>query len=156
MRIFSISVFPIFPGLSITGVLAVISITVDSNPISLSSEIIIASTLSQSSSTKYFEEVIDGLPEILADGAAIDTPAKSISFLAIGFDGILIATVINPPVVSIGTLSDLSNISVSGPGQKASIRSFASWLIFLARKSTSSFLEMCTISGLSDGLPFAS
>ena len=54
-----------------------------------------------------------------AKGRPSDNPL--ISFIAAGCDGIRIATVSKPPVVSCGTMSFFLKMIVSGPGQNASI-----------------------------------
>ncbi len=58
-----------------------------------------------------------GLPEIFADGAANGVPVSCINNWAILFSGILIATVLIPPVVIFGTIFDFFRTSVRGPGQ---------------------------------------
>ena len=96
-----------------------------------------------------------GRPDILALGAAIGVFDNLINSRAISLSGMRTATVSSPPVTELGTISDLGKISVIGPGQNAVI-------IFLAIEFTSftilcnifwSFI--CSINGLSDGLPFA-
>ena len=74
----------------------------------------------------------DGLPEILADGAAIGNFTSSKRAFATGFEGILMATVSNPPLVLIGTISFLFNMIVIGPGQNLSIIISAFSFIFSA------------------------
>src|SRR5699024_5810089 len=73
------------------------------------------------SSTTWVAFVGLGLPEVLALGAAIGTPANSIIFKAILLLGILIATVDKPPVILSGTIELFLNIKVKGPGQNFSI-----------------------------------
>ena len=97
-----------------------------------------------------------GLPERFALGAAIGTPALSISERAISFSGMRTATVENPPVALLGTVNFALKIIVKGPGQKISIKSFPSWFIPLTRLSKTAWLAICTIMGLSLGLPLAS
>ena len=65
------------------------------------------------------------------------------------------ATVSIPPVVAYGTASPFSTIMVRGPGQKASESFLASSGTVFAMRSKSEKSDMCTISGLSDGRPFA-
>ena len=96
-----------------------------------------------------------GRPEVLALGAATGVPASSISLLATGSDGIRTATVSSPPVVPFGTLPLFGKISVSGPGQNASISFFPASGISRTRGSMSSFFAMWAMRGLSDGRPFA-
>ena len=115
----------------------------------------IISILPSRSSITCSAFVVLGLPDALALGAAIGIPASFISLLAIGCDGIRIATVSSPPVVSFGTLSDLKSIMVSGPGQNLSARALALPGMSFTKGVISSKLDICTISGLSDGLPFA-
>jgi hypothetical protein len=68
-----------------------------------------------------------GRPNLFAEGAAMGTALSSMSLLATGWLGMRTATVSNPPVVTVGTLSVLGKTSVSGPGQNLSIRSQARW-----------------------------
>jgi len=98
----------------------------------------------------------DGLPEILALGAAMGTPAQFISSKAALLSGILTATVSRPPVVRLGTPSFLFTTNVRGPGQKVSISVTMSGLSIGVSCPMSDALEICTIIGLSDGLPLAS
>ena len=106
----------------------------------------------------------DGLPEVFADGAAMETPLVRISSCAIGWDGIRIATVGSPPVVPSGTMASFGKMIVSGPGQKASISMYAFFTMsgcvrFIVSRSasfsTASVSAMWTISGLSLGRPLA-
>ena len=96
-----------------------------------------------------------GRPEVFALGADTNPPPARINSLAIGSLGILTATVSNPPVVPYGTISVFSNIIVSGPGQNRLASASTSFEIFLATFSKSSKVAICTINGLSEGLPFA-
>ena len=64
-------------------------------------------------------QVGEGEPEILAEGAAIATPAAEIRALAIGCEGQRTATESSPPVTSSGTISFLGIITVKGPGINA-------------------------------------
>ena len=100
------------------------------------------STLSANSSRTYLLLVIEGLPDMLADGAATGTPAASISFSAALCPGILTATVSSPPVVARGTMSFLRNIMVSGPGQNASMSMSASLPMSSAMSYSMSTLDM--------------
>ena len=144
-----------YPGRRIVGVSSVRSMIVDSSPIPTSPPSMIISTRPSRSSLQYLAIVGDGLPERLADGAAIYPPSARIKAWAILLLGKRTATVSSPPVVSYGTSSLLRKIIVSGPGQKAS----ASLLACGGKSSTirgiSSSRHTCTISGLSDGRPFA-
>ena len=65
------------------------------------------------------------------------------------------ATVSSPPVVSQGSSGRLGRMIVSGPGQKAFASSTASRGTCAATFSMSSILQICTIRGLSEGLPLA-
>src|SRR3712207_2099917 len=78
------------PGLNIHGGSTVQSTIVDSSPTSHFSPPIIASTFPSKSSIHLSILVGLGFPDILADGAAIGTPAFLISSLATTLDGILI------------------------------------------------------------------
>ena len=91
----------------------------------------------------------------MALGAAIYTPELLISSAATLWLGILIATVPSPPVIDSGTMSDFFNIIVRGPGQNLSASLTASSGTSLASLYTASISAIWTISGLSDGLPFA-
>ena len=96
-----------------------------------------------------------GFPEILALGAAIYTPEVLINCAATGWLGIRMATVPSPPVMDFGTQSLFFKIMVSGPGQNFSARSFACAVTSQESSSSAFVSAICTISGLSDGLPFA-
>ena len=67
------------------------------------------------------------------------------------------ATVSSPAVTFAGTRADFGKIIVSGPGQKASIirRARSDGSPSISGRSCSG-LQMCKISGLSPGRPFAS
>ena len=97
----------------------------------------------------------EGLPERFADGAAMGQPLALIIARAVVFDGILIPTVSSPPLVTNGILSDFGIIIVSGPAQNFSAHFSASTGISVTRGSISSNELICTIKGLSAGLPFA-
>ena len=58
-----------------------------------------------------------GLPDVFALGAASGKPHFLIISCAIGWDGILIATVSSPAQTSFGIISLFGSIIVSGPGQ---------------------------------------
>ena len=83
------------------------------------------------------------------------TPASFISARAVLLPGSLTATVSRPAVTSSGTIELLLNIMVSGPGQKASARVCALSGTWLQSRLSSLFLAICSISGLSAGLPLA-
>ena len=97
-----------------------------------------------------------GRPEIFAEGAANDTPAASITARAAGCEGQRTATVSRPPLVSYGTISDFGSIIVRGPGQNLSASRSALSGRALTSGAHCSTSVMCTISGLSPGLPLAS
>ena len=138
-----------------TGTSPVTSIMDDSMPISTGPPSSIMSIRPERSSSTCCAVEGDGLPEAFALGAAIYTPLSLMSLAASGWDGILIATVSSPPVVSFGTISFLLNIIVIGPGQNLSISFSAIGGISEASSATSARSAMWTIRGLSDGLPFA-
>ena len=83
------------------------------------------------------------------------TPDFAISARAVLFCGMRTATVLSPAVTSSGTRSLFGATIVSGPGQKVSIRICACFGILLQSWRTSLFFATCSISGLSEGLPFA-
>ena len=107
------------------GLSPVMSTIVDSMPMPTGPPSRTISILPFISSITCAAVVGEGLPDRLALGAAINTPESFISFKAPGWDGIRIATVLSPPVVVSGTTDLFLNIMVRGPGQKASINSFA-------------------------------
>ena len=148
------------PGLSITGITPVMSITVDSMPTSHCSPIMTASILPSMSSSTSSALVGLGLPEILALSAAIGLFAALIRLYAVPFEGILTATVSSPPVVASGTIADFGKTIVSGPGQTSfiSLKTSSPRVTIppATRSSSSSASAIWTIIGLSDGLPFAS
>ena len=97
-----------------------------------------------------------GLPERFADGAANATPLALMTCCTTGWDGIRTPTVSRPAQVTSLTSGPRGMTIVSGPGQKAAAS-------FLARSGTSetmpfsiSMPQICTMSGLSCGRPFAS
>ena len=83
------------------------------------------------------------------------TPDSSISLRAASSAGQRIATVARPPVVSSGTQGFFGSTMVRGPGQIASASFHAFSGTVAASASISSAFAMCTISGLSEGLPLA-
>ena len=143
------------PGLNITGFSPVKSTIVDSTPTLHSPPSIIASILPVISFTTCFAFVGLGFPERFALGAAIGTPAAFISFCAVSCNGKRIATVLSPAVTSLGTTDFFFKIIVTGPGIKLSITFFALSGISSAISFICHLSHICTISGLSDGLPFA-
>ena len=112
----------IAPGRRILMISPRISTTVLSRPISQGPPSRIISTSSRISGSMWSAEV--GLSPIktLALGAAMGHPESSITDLAIGWRGILIATESNPPVVSLGIPSAFGSTMVRGPGQYALAR----------------------------------
>ena len=64
--------------------------------------------------------VVEGLPDRLAEGAAMGTPASRMICRVTAQSGHLTATVESPAVVRFGTVSRAGSTMVSGPGQKAS------------------------------------
>ena len=96
-----------------------------------------------------------GRPEMLADGAAMGTPAAAIKALATSCSGILTPTVAKPPVILSGTMALRGRIKVMGPGQKAAISFSAFSGIRAAIWSIMERLATWRISGLSDGRPLA-
>ena len=69
--------------------------------------------------------VVDGRPEVFAEGAASGTPAVRIRSRASGWDGRRMPTVSSPHETSFGMQPPLGTIMVSGPGQNASASAFA-------------------------------
>ena len=61
--------------------------------------------------------VVEGFPEILAEGAAMGTPARRMISRVTALSGQRTATVESPPVVRRGTQSRAGSTMVSGPGQ---------------------------------------
>ena len=66
--------------------------------------------------------VVEGRPEVFAEGAASGTPLSRMSARAIGCDGRRMPTVSSPAVVALGTLDRRGRIMVKGPGQNRSAR----------------------------------
>ena len=144
------------PGLNSTGQSPDASTIVDSTPTSQFSPSMIASILPRISSITCTAFVGLGLPERFALGAAIGTPADLIRRCAVLFSGKRTATVSIPAVTVSGTILLFLSITVNGPGINASISAFAFSLISTVSLFISSISAICTMSGLSDGLPFAS
>ena len=128
----------IYPGLKITGTSPVISKIVDSRPMALSPPSIIISTRPSRSSDTCEYRVAEGLPDLLALGAAIANPQAFIRLRAILSEGHLTATVDSPPVVSSGISGFFFKTKVSGPGQNRDTRAFAPSGISTATPSNSS------------------
>src|SRR5699024_4587993 len=101
------------------------SSTVDSNPTPVVPPSIIISILPERSALTWSAAVGLGFPEVFAEGAAIVVLLLLISSKAIGWSGILIATVSKPPDITSGTISLFLNIIVKGPGQNRFIHSIA-------------------------------
>ena len=83
------------------------------------------------------------------------TPANSNMLRHTAWSGQRNATRFKPPVARSGTRSDLGNVIVKGPGQKASIKAFAVLGISFTSGLILSALGTCNINGLSDGRPLA-
>ena len=143
------------PGLRITGISPVTSSTVDSIPTLELSPSMTASIIPSMSSSTSLAFVGLGFPLMLALGAAIGLPDARMSLLAVSLEGILIATVSSPPVVTDGTTAFLCKTKVMGPGQNSSISLAAVSLTSDASSSAASMVAMWTIIGLSLGRPFA-
>ena len=69
--------------------------------------------------------VVEGRPEVFAEGAASGTPLSRMSARAIGCDGRRMPTVSRPHETSSGMQPPLGTIMVIGPGQNASASCFA-------------------------------
>ena len=129
---FSIWLIVIFPGLSITGTSPVQSKTVDSMPTLLFAPFKIKGIF-PCISTKTSSAVVGlGRPLVLADGATKGTPHAEIKRLASLLSGILIATVLSPPVALSGTEDNFGKTIVILPGINASIIFCASGVTFNA------------------------
>ena len=145
----------IAPGRRSVGISPDTSTIVDSTPIPTAPPSMIISIFPSMSSMTCSAFVGLGLPDVLALGADTYPPPARISSRAISSSGIRTATVSRPPVVPSGTFSFLLKIIVSGPGQKcAAISSTISGTDSTIAPRSSS-LAIWTISGLSDGRPFA-
>ena len=143
------------PGLKRQGTSPDTSTIVDSKPNSQGPPSIIISILPLKSNSTWEALVGLGLPDVLALGAAIGVPLAVIRACAILSSGNLIATVSRPPLVSFGTISLFLNIIVKGPGQKWSASLTAVSGISVTNLLSWERSEMCSISGLSEGLPLA-
>ena len=144
------------PGLRSVGTSPVRSTIVDSTPIPTGPSSRIISMRPFRSWRTCSASVGLGFPEVLALGPAMGRPEALIKERVSLFSGHLMATVLRPPVVSIGTMSAFGMMMVRGPGQKLSISFFASSGNADTRGSTSSIHDTCTMRGLSEGRPFAS
>ena len=118
-----------------------ISKIVDSTPIPTAPSSRIPSILPARSWYTWEASVGLGLPERFADGPATGSPALSINSKVTPLSGQRSATVSKPPVLSKGTIFDFFKMSVSGPGQKLSIRRFAFSGTLSTRGYTSSIFE---------------
>ena len=123
---------------------------------------IIAFATYESSMTFQMERMWEHILKLDSEGTSHDDIMNLaiefvtfISIFAIGWDGIRMATVSSPPVVSFGIASDLSSIIVSGPGQNLSASAFATSGSSFTKGFISSNSDICTIRGLSEGRPFA-
>ena len=144
------------PGRRMVGTSLVRSSTVDSIPTRQSSPLMIASMRPSRSAATSFALVGLGLPDRLALGAAIGQPDRLIRSRAGLESGIRTATVSSPPVVRSGTSGFFLTTMVSGPGQKFSMMATMSELSIGVSWPMSLALAICTIIGLSLGLPLAS
>ena len=139
------------PGLRILGLPFEISKTVDSIP---SLQLPPSSTLGQSDlklSKTCWAVVGLNLFVGLALGAAKGRLVFLSTFLKTSLSGERSATVFNPPVVIFGTISLLSRMNVSGPGQNFSAREKK--YSFVTAKDHSCMFNMCTIRGFCAGRP---
>ena len=99
--------------------------TVDSTPTPHGPPSRIAAILPSISRRTCSAVVVDGRPEVFADGAASGTPAVRIRSRASGCDGRRMPTVSSPQETSFGMQPPLGTIMVSGPGQNASASALA-------------------------------
>ena len=120
------------PGRSTVGISPAKEITVDSSPTPQLPPSTIASTRPIRSSIQCCAVVGLGLPDKLAEGAAIGLPLRRISSLAIRLLGKRIATVSSPPETTSGTCSVFGRTIVNGPGQNSSASLSAAFGISLA------------------------
>ena len=103
-----------------------------------------------------------GLPEVFPEGAAMGVWASRITSRHSGWAGQRIPTVSSPAVTAAGTILVPSpaflqgSIMVSGPGQNALASRSASSGTSRATAESCEYSAICTISGLSEGRPFAS
>ena len=96
------------------------STTVDSTPTAQGPPSTTAGILPRISSSVSRAVVGEGLPEVLAEGAASGQPDSRMISLAMGWEGIRMPTVSSPAEVTAGIRSDFSITMVSGPGQNRS------------------------------------
>ena len=123
--------------------------TVDSTPTEQGPPSTTAAILPFKSSITCCAVVVDGRPEVLAEGAASGIPAARMMACAMGWEGKRIPMVFKPPDVTIGILSCLGRMMVSGPGQNASANACASGGNSVAISLTLSRSAIWTIKGLS-------
>ena len=100
-----------------------------------------------------------GLDTDLKQFKKIGVPSVVITMLGVAFPllfGILTATVSPPAVTMSGMRSERGSTTVSAPGMKCAARVKKTSGMSRAMSLTSSTREMCTMRGLSCGLPFAS
>ncbi len=145
----------IAPGLSIVGVSLVKSNTVLSIPTLHGPPSNINGILPFISSYTNRASVGLTLPLILADGAANGKFDRLIVSNASSLFGILIPTVSRPAVVTYGTKGCFFNTIVKGPGENFSHNKYADSGISTATIFALFASSICTINGLSCGLPFA-
>ena len=147
--------FVIAPGRRITALSPDASTMVDSTPKSQAPPSRIMGIF-PSISTKTDSAVVGlGRPEILAEGAAMGTPAAAIKARATSCSGMRTPTVASPPVILSGTMLLRGRIKVMGPGQKAAMSFSAFSGIVAAIWSIIERLATWRIKGLSEGRPLA-
>mmetsp|Transcript_19577 Transcript_19577/g.77994 ORF Transcript_19577/g.77994 Transcript_19577/m.77994 type:complete len:214 (+) Transcript_19577:2431-3072(+) len=149
------------PGRRIVGGFVVVSSTVDSMPRMTCPPSRTEWILPPRSVMTCDARVGEGLPEELADGAAMGRPVAARREHATGCFGTRTATVSKPAVTSeeifdVGCSVDKGRTRLRGPGQNFSAsKSAGADIAANPASSRASRLAMCTISGLSAGLPFA-
>ena len=131
------------------------STTVDSSPTRAAPPLRMQGMRPSISSTTADQLVGLGRPDRLADGAATGVPQAVRNAAATGCPGQRIPTVSSPAVTSSGRSRCLGTITVNGPGKNAAISFSAADGIRRATRPTSAMSVRCTISGLSEGRPFA-
>ena len=89
----------------------------DSTPTAHAPPSTTAAILPAMSSMTCAAVVVEGRPEVLAEGAAMGTPAARMTARAIGWEGRRMPTVSRPAETSTGMRSDLGKMMVMGPGQ---------------------------------------
>ena len=90
---------------------------VDSTPTRQGPPSTMASIRPSISCSTCWAVVVEGLPERLAEGAAMGTPESRMISRVASFAGQRTPTVSSPAVVVFGTISRTGRIMVRGPGQ---------------------------------------